>query len=95
MSPKDEAHGLIERLSESDLAVVNRMLRGLAHPEGEVPAGRLSRDERRARLRAFRGSAAHLPGSVDEFLRERHEENERQEARRAHRLTIPAEQEAA
>ena len=56
------------------------MLRGLTtHREVDHAASR--RDARRDRVRAFRGSVAHLPGSVDEFLRGKHEDTEREEAR--------------
>jgi hypothetical protein len=43
----------------------------------------LTEEERRELLSLGRGMSAHLPGSVDEFLREKHEENERTEARLA------------
>mgnify|MGYP001464104338 CR=1 FL=1 len=43
----------------------------------------LTEEERLELLALGRGMAAHLPGSVDEFLREKHEENERDEARLA------------
>lgn len=52
----------------------------LAH-ERKVSAEqpKLSPEERRARVQAARGCMEHLPGSVDDFLRRKHEENEREE----------------
>jgi len=43
----------------------------------------LTADERRELIALGRGMSAHLPGSVDDFLREKHEDTEREEARMA------------
>lgn len=82
MTIRERVHALVERLPEGDLPVLERMLGGLAQPE-ETQQAPLSPEERRALVKAARGSAAHLPGSVEQFLREKHEDNERDEARAA------------
>ncbi len=82
MTLREEAIRMVEELSESSLRTVKRMLRGLRLPE-ELEAARPPRapEERRANARAGLGALAHLPGSVDEFLREKRAEVEREEAR--------------
>jgi hypothetical protein len=74
MSIREEIHEMIDRMPPEDLARVAAMMRSLM--TSRAPQ---SEEERRARLKALRGSMPGLP-SVDEFLREKHEENERREA---------------
>lgn len=82
MSVKEEVIRLVEELSDSDLRTVKRMLEGLRLPEeGQTVRPPMTAEERRANARAGLGMLAHLPGSVDEFLREKHEEVEREEER--------------
>lgn len=45
----------------------------------------LTQEEREELLALGRGISAHLPGSVDEFMRQKHEDTEREEARLAPR----------
>lgn len=104
MGVKERLHQLVEELPESDLAEVERMLRGLSAPEerteGLSPEERLARirpllrkheagtmteEDRLELLRLGRGMSAHLPGSVDDFLREKHEDTQREETRLARR----------
>jgi len=65
---------MIDALGPEDLQRVAAMMRGLM--TSRAPK---TEEERRARLTALRGSMPRLR-SVDEFLREKHEENERREA---------------
>ncbi len=83
MTAKERLHQMIEDLPEVDLQRAEAMLRGLGlpAPPGSRAGPALTPEERRARVKAFRGSAAHLPGSVDDFLRRKHEDTEREEAR--------------
>ena len=84
MSVKERVHHLVEALSEHDLLVVERILRGLTVvPEHEGAAPRQSAEERKARVYALAGSLRHMPTSVDDFLRQKHEDTEREEARLA------------
>lgn len=81
MSTKEEVIQLVEGLSEDELRIVKRMLRGLRTPEeGEVP-GPSAAEEQRARVRAIRGVLAHTHTSVDEFLARKREEVELEEER--------------
>jgi len=74
MSIREEIHEMIDALGPEDLQRVAAMMRGLM--TSRAPK---TEEERRARLTALRGSMPRLR-SVDEFLREKHEENERREA---------------
>ena len=58
-------------LSLSEYLLVS--LRELARPDTPEPT-RMTVEERRARVSAARGFLAGLPGSVDEFIREKREE---------------------
>src|SRR4051794_36929089 len=50
--------------------------------QASVPAApAISPEERTARIKAARGALAHVPGSVDEFLRRKHEDIERENHR--------------
>ncbi len=89
MTAREEVHHLIEELSDSDLLVVRRMLRGLLTPEESTPTP-VSAEERRARARAAYGSMAHTHTSVDEFLARKHEDTEWEEER--YRRRHPEEQ---
>jgi excisionase family DNA binding protein len=67
--------GKLWRIRESDL----QAFLGLPATVGEMipPAtATLTSEERAARIRAARGSLAHLPGSVDEFLQSKQEDIE-------------------
>lgn len=80
MSVKERVHSLVEELSESDLLVAERILRGLRLPPEPLPAApAITEEERRARIDAACGSMAHVPGSVEDFLREKREDVEREE----------------
>ena len=58
------------------------MLRGLSLPEDQNGSDRqATAEQRRARARAGLGTAAHLPGSVERFFRDKHEDVEREEER--------------
>lgn len=91
MTVKERLHRIIEEMPESEARRAEAMLRGLDLPalQRRHGAQRLTPEERRARVRAFRGSAAHLPGSVEEFLRRKHEDTEREEARLGQRRSEP------
>ncbi len=79
MSLKEETIGLLDRLSDGDLHVVNRMLRGLVAPESaSAPANEA---ERLARIDAVCGKYAFTHTSVDEFLARKREDIEREEER--------------
>ena len=78
MTMKERLHHLIEELPESDLSAAERMLRGLKLPTEPESATGETPEERRARVYALAGSAAHLPGSVDEFLARKHAEKARE-----------------
>ena len=82
MGVREEVIRMVEEMSESDLLTVKRILRGLRLPEESEPVPpAMSAEERRAKARANLGALSHLPGSMDEFLREKHEEIEREEQR--------------
>lgn len=84
MSVKERLHCIIEELSDSDLAVVERMLTGLRPPAEPVE----TTEERRARVYALAGSAAGLPGSVDEFLARKHADKIREDERDRRRHAV-------
>ena len=72
LSASDYARELVETgLTESTEAV----------PPNVAAWRALSQEERRRRLKVARGSLAHLSWGVDEFLRAKHEDTEREEAR--------------
>jgi excisionase family DNA binding protein len=50
-----------------------------------TPASTITPEEQAARIRAGRGSMAHVPGSVDDFLRRKHEDIEWENRRWAER----------
>lgn len=79
MTVRDRVCDLIEGLSDSDLLVLERIVRGLKLPRETVPAP-ASEKERQARVDALFGSLPRLP-TVDEFLREKREDTEREEER--------------
>jgi len=74
MSIREQIHEMVDKLPSEDLVRLAAMMRSLM--TSRAPK---SEEERRARLRALRGSMPGLP-SVDEFLKEKHAENERREA---------------
>ncbi len=80
MSVKERLHHLIEELSDTDLLVAERMLRGLKIPSEEPPAAsrRPTPEERQESLDRLR---ALMKGrvSTETYLREKHEEIEREE----------------
>ncbi|MBI3945592.1 MAG: hypothetical protein HY321_06725 [Armatimonadetes bacterium] len=80
MTAKERVRNLIEDLPESDLLVLERMVRGLKLPEGTAPAP-VSPEERRAKARAAYGYLKGDGRTVDDFLREKHEDTEREEER--------------
>lgn len=79
--PKDWSADYVLRL----IAEIRRLRKALgeAAPErqAEEAAQQISPDERAARIRAARGSMAHVPGSVDDFLRRKHEDIEWEDRR--------------
>ncbi|MBI3947332.1 MAG: hypothetical protein HY321_15520 [Armatimonadetes bacterium] len=88
MSVKERLHHLIEELPDTDLLVAERMLRGLMvpppAPEVAVTRHRPSPEEQRAstaRLRAAMKGRV----STEAYLREKHEEIDREEARQRER----------
>jgi hypothetical protein len=82
MTVREEVHRLVEDLPEGDLITVKRVLQGLRMSEEplRIPS-RETAEERRERVYALAGSAANLPGCVDEFLIRKHEDTEREEQR--------------
>jgi excisionase family DNA binding protein len=69
--------GKLWRIRESDLEAFLSPPVAPIRDVGLPPvAPALTSDERAARIRAARGSMAHIPGSVDEFLRRKHEDIE-------------------
>jgi len=60
-------------------------LRGISAIVQKRKEGTMTEEERLELVNLACGMSAHLPGSVDEFLREKHEETEREEARWAAR----------
>lgn len=83
MSIREEAHELLDRLSQEDLARLVKIMEDLTKLPQQQKAP-MTREERRAILLPIIGSSPRLP-SVDEFLKQKHEENERDEARLARR----------
>ena len=102
MTPREEAHRLIDRLSVEELEMVNRMLRGLAPVQEAVPpegpgderfgritalvekhekGAKLSDEEYIELVSALRGSLKGSGHTVEDFLRERREDTEREEVR--------------
>lgn len=82
MTVKEEVHRLVDELPESDLLTVRRVLHGLRLPvEPTQTPPHETPEQRRARVYALAGSAADLPGSVDEFMARKHEDTEREEER--------------
>ncbi|NLC57518.1 MAG: hypothetical protein GX774_11825 [Armatimonadetes bacterium] len=75
MSIKEQVHDLIDRLSEDDLRVVERLLRGLSATEATPSvAAPLSPEERRARVNAARGSMKGMLSGSDEIAARKQEE---------------------
>src|SRR5689334_21723524 len=74
--PKDWAADYVLRL----IAEIRRLRKALdvealeRQAEGAAPP--ISPEERAARIHAARGSMAHIPGSVEDFLRRKHEDIE-------------------
>ncbi len=80
MSIREEAHDLLDRLSERDLETVTRMLRGLVPPAEESrPAVPETQEQRRARSYALAGKYAHTHTSVDDFLARKHADKVRED----------------
>jgi hypothetical protein len=78
--PKDWAADDVLHL----IAEIRRLRRAqLEAPEyqAEEAAQPISPEERAARIRAARGSMAHVPGSVDDFLRRKYEDIEWEDRR--------------
>ncbi|MBW3623380.1 MAG: hypothetical protein KY468_08220 [Armatimonadetes bacterium] len=73
MTVKEELHRLIEELPEEKIGQARNYLQSLK--ESEMP------EERAARVRSGFGALAQVPGSVDDLLVEKHEENEGEEGR--------------
>jgi len=78
--PKDWSADYVLRL----IAEIRRLRKDQEAPpehQAEEAAQPISLEERAARIRAARGSMAHVPGSVDDFLRRKHEDIEREDRR--------------
>lgn len=84
MASRERLHRLVEELPEAELPAAERFLEFLRQqsPETQAPSplASLSPEERRARVYALAGKYASAHRSVDDFLREKHEEVEREEA---------------
>jgi hypothetical protein len=82
---------MAQEMGISQADVIEVSIRSLARREGitvseerrsaALAPPAMSPEERAARVRAAVGSMKHVRGSVEEFLREKHEESEREEAR--------------
>ncbi len=82
MTTKERVIRLVETLSESDLLVAERLLRGLSlPPEVESTAPPMTEEERRAKAHANLGILAHTHTSVDQFHAHKREEVELEEER--------------
>ena len=83
--------GKLWRIRESDLQT---FLAALTTPGREKPilpgVPPVSLEERAERIRAARGSLAHVPGSVDDFLQRKQEDIERENRRWAPQVTLSA-----
>lgn len=96
MSTKERVHTLVEQVPPEKLEQAERLLWDLVMTPEERSAridallekrkvGTFTDTDRLELARLVRGMSAHLPGSVDEFLREKHQDTEREEARLAGR----------
>jgi len=83
MSVKERLHHLIEELPDPDLLVAERMLRGLKLPPEEEPVATRRRPTAEERLESEKRLRAAMKGrvSTERYLREKHEEIDREEAR--------------
>lgn len=83
MTMRESLHDLVESIPERDLATVERMLRGLKLPAEGREASAPSRPTREQRQQAARRLRAMMKGrvSTEAYLREKHEEVERENAR--------------
>jgi excisionase family DNA binding protein len=77
--------GKLWRIRENDLETFlgAHVTSGAGTATEPLPA--VTPEERAARIRAARGSMAHVPGSVDDFLRRKHEDIEWENRRWAER----------
>lgn len=75
--PTELENALQAKAQQLGLPVESYVIEVLRH-ETETN-GASAQDEHRRRVRELRGCMAHVPGTVDDFLRERREETEKED----------------
>ena len=71
MTMKERIHHLVDRLPEAELGDVARLLENKAN---DVDARTETIEERAELVRSIRGKYAHVPTSVDEFIKRKQED---------------------
>jgi hypothetical protein len=90
----EELAGRLKRAAAAQGVDLDEYLRPVLEAAAPTPLSEAERAARLAAIDAGAGSMAHLPGSLDEFLREKHEQTLHEEERDRRRLPA-AEQEVA